>query len=101
MYGYVEKYIALLIANELKGEIAMFYEVRIFDPNEMLKEVISSHDLEKRHWALFNRDEESRAFNSHPAENIPSRRVKHNRDVDSFIANGDLLEFTASMPLDG
>ena len=79
----------------------MFYQVKVFDPNEMLKEVIPSQELGQRHWELFNRNEESRAFNSHPAENIPPRRVNHNRDSDSFIANGNLLEFTASMPLDG
>ena len=55
----------------------MFYDVRIFDSNKVLKKVISSEELEKRHWEMFFKNEKLMSFNSIAMDNPDPKIAEH------------------------
>lgn len=55
----------------------MFYDVRIFDSNKVLKKVISSEELEKRHWEMFFKNEKLMSFNSIAMDNPDSKIAEY------------------------
>lgn len=55
----------------------MFYDVRIFDSNKVLKKVISSEELEKMHWEMFFKNEKLMSFNSIAMDNPDSKIAEY------------------------
>ena len=64
----------------INKEGAMFYEVKVLNPDGSMKNLISSNDLQKTHWDNFRKSEESLSLQTSERRKIP-QWVKETLDV--------------------
>jgi len=62
------------------GDVAMFYDVKVLNPDGTMKNIISSKQLQTAHWENFRKSEESLSLQTSERRKIP-QWIKEKLDI--------------------